>query len=84
MVVCSWFQGEFQLWTRAMEKAIQPLVAGEETAGPSGAKAHSLPHPSASTTLPEPSSAKKDKEKKFSRFAKKKWKEIGKLREDVA
>lgn len=48
-----------------MEKAIQP--SAEEAKGPSGAKAHTLP-----AALPEPSSAKKDKEKKFSRFAKKK------------
>lgn len=54
-----------------MEKAVQ-LPAMEEASGPSGAKAHTLPAPSSSTALPEPSSAKKDKEKKFSRFAKKK------------
>lgn len=59
-----------------MEKAVQPLAA-EEASGPSGAKAHSLPAPSSSTALPEPSSAKKDKEKKFGRFAKKKWKGMG-------
>lgn len=50
-----------------MEKAVQ-LPAMEEASGPSGAKAHTLPAPSSSTALPE----KKDKEKKFSRFAKKK------------
>lgn len=55
-----------------MEKAVQ-LPAMEEASGPSGAKAHTLPAPSSSTALPE----KKDKEKKFSRFAKKKWKERG-------
>lgn len=55
-----------------MEKAVQPLAA-EEASGPSGAKAHSLPTPSSSSpALPEPSTAKKEKEKKFSRFAKKK------------
>lgn len=59
-----------------MEKAVQPLAA-EEASGPSGAKAYSLPTPSSSSpALPEPSTAKKDKEKKFSRFAKKKWKEM--------
>ncbi|XP_044023113.1 spectrin beta chain, erythrocytic isoform X1 [Siniperca chuatsi] len=62
---------ELQRWSKAMEKAVQPLAA-EEASGPSGAKAHSLPAPSSSAALPEPSSAKKDKEKKFSRFAKKK------------
>uniref|UniRef100_UPI0037E86A31 spectrin beta chain, erythrocytic n=1 Tax=Semicossyphus pulcher TaxID=241346 RepID=UPI0037E86A31 len=63
---------ELQRWSQAMEKAVQPLAA-EEASGPSGAKAHSLPAPSSSSAaLPEPSSAKKDKEKKFSRFAKKK------------
>lgn len=54
-----------------MEKAVQPLAV-EEASGSSGAKAHTLPAPSSSAALPEPSSAKKDKEKKFSRFAKKK------------
>uniref|UniRef100_A0A7N6C3M6 Spectrin beta chain n=1 Tax=Anabas testudineus TaxID=64144 RepID=A0A7N6C3M6_ANATE len=57
---------------QAMDKAVQP-VAAEEESGPSGGKTHSLPPPSSSSAaLPEPSSAKKDKEKKFSRFAKKK------------
>lgn len=55
-----------------MEKAVQPLAA-EEASWTSGAKAQSLPTPSSSSpALPEPSTAKKDKEKKFSRFAKKK------------
>uniref|UniRef100_A0A671YVH8 Spectrin beta chain n=1 Tax=Sparus aurata TaxID=8175 RepID=A0A671YVH8_SPAAU len=62
---------ELQRWSQAMEKAIMPQAA-EEASGPSGAKAHTLPAPSSSTALPEASSAKKDKEKKFSRFAKKK------------
>nr|XP_029131742.1 spectrin beta chain, non-erythrocytic 1-like isoform X1 [Labrus bergylta] len=64
---------ELQRWSQAMERAVQPL-AEEEASGPSGAKAHSLPASSSSTSaaLPEPSSAKKDKEKKFSPFAKKK------------
>ncbi|XP_028994013.1 spectrin beta chain, erythrocytic isoform X2 [Betta splendens] len=64
---------ELQLWSQAMEKAVQPLAA-EEVSRPSGAKAHSLPPPpsSTSTALSEPTSAKKDKEKKFGRFAKKK------------
>lgn len=50
-----------------MEKAVR-TPAAEAAAGPSGARAHTLP----SSTVPEPPSAKKDKEKKFSRFAKKK------------
>ncbi|XP_014871899.1 spectrin beta chain, erythrocytic isoform X3 [Poecilia latipinna] len=63
---------ELQRWSQAMEKAVQTLAA-EEALGPSGSKTHSLPTaPSSSTALPEPSAAKKDKEKKFSRFAKKK------------
>uniref|UniRef100_A0A4W5Q7J1 Spectrin beta chain n=1 Tax=Hucho hucho TaxID=62062 RepID=A0A4W5Q7J1_9TELE len=61
------------LWTQAMEKAVKPLA--QEEVGPSGsagARAHSLPPPSSSTT-PEPAKDKKDKEKKgFSRFTKKK------------
>lgn len=75
MCVCAHFQEELQRWSQAMEQAVQPQAAEEETE-PSGAKAHSLPPPSSSAALPEPSSAKKDKEKKFSRFAKKKWREI--------
>ncbi|XP_014842350.1 PREDICTED: spectrin beta chain, erythrocytic-like isoform X1 [Poecilia mexicana] len=63
---------ELQRWSQAMEKAVQTLAA-EEAPGPSGSKTHSLPTaPSSSAALPEPSAAKKDKEKKFSRFAKKK------------
>ncbi|XP_076013659.1 spectrin beta chain, erythrocytic [Genypterus blacodes] len=62
---------ELQRWSQAMQTAVQPLPT-EEASGPPGAKAHSLPPPSSSTALPEPSAAKKDKEKKFSRFAKKK------------
>uniref|UniRef100_A0A3Q1ITK0 Spectrin beta chain n=1 Tax=Anabas testudineus TaxID=64144 RepID=A0A3Q1ITK0_ANATE len=63
---------DLQRWSQAMDKAVQP-VAAEEESGPSGGKTHSLPPPSSSSAaLPEPSSAKKDKEKKFSRFAKKK------------
>ncbi|KAM3871043.1 spectrin beta chain, erythrocytic [Diretmus argenteus] len=62
---------ELQRWTQAMQMAVQtPGV--EEASGSSGARAHSLPPPSSSTALPEPSAAKKDKEKMFSRFAKKK------------
>ena len=54
----------------------------EETPGPSGAsRARSLPPPS-SSTIPEASSAKKDKEKRFSLFTKKKW--ASKARERVA
>ncbi|KAF7201466.1 spectrin beta chain, erythrocytic isoform X1 [Nothobranchius furzeri] len=62
---------ELQRWSEAMEKAVQTLEAEEEL-GPSGAKTHSLPAPPSSATPPETSSAKKDKEKKFNRFAKKK------------
>uniref|UniRef100_A0A7N6BG58 Spectrin beta chain n=1 Tax=Anabas testudineus TaxID=64144 RepID=A0A7N6BG58_ANATE len=66
------FKEDLQRWSQAMDKAVQP-VAAEEESGPSGGKTHSLPPPSSSSAaLPEPSSAKKDKEKKFSRFAKKK------------
>lgn len=53
-----------------MEKAVR-TPAAEAAAGPSGARAHTLPS-STATAPPEPPSAKKDKEKKFSRFAKKK------------
>ncbi|XP_068195760.1 spectrin beta chain, erythrocytic isoform X1 [Antennarius striatus] len=63
---------ELQRWSQAMEKAVQPQAADEEASGPSGPKAHSLPAPSSSAALPEPGAAKKDKEKMFSRFAKKK------------
>lgn len=45
-----------------MEKAVRPLVAEE------AARAHTLP----SSTVSEPPPTKKDKDKKFSRFAKKK------------
>ncbi|KAM6912333.1 spectrin beta chain, erythrocytic [Xenentodon cancila] len=62
---------ELQSWSQAMERALQ-TPAAEEASGASRAKALSLPAPSSTTGLPEPSSAKKDKEKKFSRFAKKK------------
>lgn len=73
-------QNELQLWSQAMDRAIHK--AEEAESGPSGARARSLPPPSSSTTttsssssaaLPEPTSAKKEKEKMFSRFAKKKW-----------
>ncbi|XP_037550656.1 spectrin beta chain, erythrocytic [Nematolebias whitei] len=57
---------ELQRWSQAMEQAVH---TAEEAPGPSGATTHSLPAPAAP---PEPSSAKKDKEKKFNRFAKKK------------
>lgn len=50
-----------------MEKAMRP-PATEEAAGPSGARAHTLP----SSTVSEAPPTKKDKEKKFGRFAKKK------------
>uniref|UniRef100_A0A673I1N1 Spectrin beta chain n=1 Tax=Sinocyclocheilus rhinocerous TaxID=307959 RepID=A0A673I1N1_9TELE len=60
---------EFQNWTQAIEQAAQ-AVTEEPVAGPSGLKAQSLPPPS-STTLEVPST-KKEKEKRFSLFAKKK------------
>ncbi|KAK7904446.1 hypothetical protein WMY93_017053 [Mugilogobius chulae] len=59
---------ELQRWSQAMERALESPLPAEE--GPSGVKSQSLPPVSAST--PEPSSGKKDKEKMFSRFAKKK------------
>ncbi|KAM9842482.1 spectrin beta chain, erythrocytic [Aulostomus maculatus] len=59
---------DLQRWSKAMERAVQPLAVEEA----SGTKTHSLPPPSSSAALPEPSSDKKDKEKKFRRFAKKK------------
>uniref|UniRef100_A0A3Q2YEY1 Spectrin beta chain n=1 Tax=Hippocampus comes TaxID=109280 RepID=A0A3Q2YEY1_HIPCM len=65
---------ELQRWSQAMARALQSPAEEEEAAveGPSGAKSQSLPPPaSSSSTSPGPS-AKKDKEKKFSRFAKKK------------
>ncbi|XP_051502717.1 spectrin beta chain, non-erythrocytic 1-like isoform X2 [Myxocyprinus asiaticus] len=61
---------ELQNWTEAIEQAAQP-VTEEPVAGPSGMKAQSLPPPSTSTTLEIPST-KKDKEKRFSLFTKKK------------
>ncbi|XP_072314307.1 spectrin beta chain, erythrocytic isoform X2 [Eucyclogobius newberryi] len=65
---------ELQRWSqameRAMERALERALELPAMEGPSGAKTQSLPPVSSST--PEPSSAKKDKEKKFSRFAKKK------------
>ncbi|XP_052001411.1 spectrin beta chain, erythrocytic-like isoform X2 [Xyrauchen texanus] len=61
---------ELQNWTQAIEQAAQP-VTEEPVAGPSGVKAQSLPPPSTSTTLEVPST-KKDKEKRFSLFTKKK------------
>ncbi|ROL18754.1 Spectrin beta chain, non-erythrocytic 1 [Anabarilius grahami] len=60
---------ELQNWTKAIEQAAQALTE-EPVAGPSGVKAQSLPPPS-STTLEVPST-KKEKEKRFSLFAKKK------------
>ncbi|KAM4540523.1 spectrin beta chain, erythrocytic isoform 2-T2 [Fundulus diaphanus] len=63
---------ELQRWSQAMEKAVQSLAA-EEAPGPSGSKTHSLPAaPSSAAALPEPGSAKKDKEKKSGRSGKKK------------
>ncbi|XP_031435870.1 spectrin beta chain, erythrocytic isoform X2 [Clupea harengus] len=64
-------EDELQRWTQNLETAtMHPME--EETPGPSGAsRARSLPPPS-SSTIPEASSAKKDKEKRFSLFTKKK------------
>uniref|UniRef100_A0A673I1Y2 Spectrin beta chain n=1 Tax=Sinocyclocheilus rhinocerous TaxID=307959 RepID=A0A673I1Y2_9TELE len=63
------FQCKDENWTQAIEQAAQ-AVTEEPVAGPSGLKAQSLPPPS-STTLEVPST-KKEKEKRFSLFAKKK------------
>uniref|UniRef100_A0A8C6TQY4 PH domain-containing protein n=1 Tax=Neogobius melanostomus TaxID=47308 RepID=A0A8C6TQY4_9GOBI len=57
---------ELQRWSQAIERAMEAPTEQ----GPLGAKTQSLPPVSSST--PESSAAKKDKEKKFSRFAKKK------------
>uniref|UniRef100_A0A672T271 Spectrin beta chain n=1 Tax=Sinocyclocheilus grahami TaxID=75366 RepID=A0A672T271_SINGR len=62
-------QEELQNWTQAIEQAAQ-AVTEEPVAGPSGLKAQSLPPPS-TTTLEVPST-KKEKEKRFSLFTKKK------------
>ncbi|XP_028856449.1 spectrin beta chain, erythrocytic-like [Denticeps clupeoides] len=62
---------DLQSWTQAIEGATVPQPE-EEAPGPSGAgRAQSLPPPS-SSTLPEASSSKKDKEKRFSLFTRKK------------
>lgn len=61
-------QEELQRWSQAMLTAIQQPTA--EPSGPPEARAQTLPAPF--TPSPEPSSTKKDKEKKFGRFAKKK------------
>ncbi|XP_056623301.1 spectrin beta chain, erythrocytic isoform X1 [Triplophysa dalaica] len=61
---------ELQNWTKAIEQAAQPMTE-EPVAGPSGVKTQSLPSPSSATTLEVPST-KKDKEKRFSLFTKKK------------
>ncbi|XP_022528640.2 spectrin beta chain, erythrocytic isoform X1 [Astyanax mexicanus] len=63
-------EDELQTWTQAIEKAAQPDVE-DPVAGPSGPRARSLP-PQSSSTLPEAPSTKKDKEKRFSLFTKKK------------
>uniref|UniRef100_A0A8C2CSZ9 Spectrin beta chain n=1 Tax=Cyprinus carpio TaxID=7962 RepID=A0A8C2CSZ9_CYPCA len=60
---------ELQNWTQAIEQAAQ-TVTEVPVAGPSGVKAQSLPPPSSSTL--EVPSTKKEKEKRFSLFAKKK------------
>ncbi|XP_026860660.2 spectrin beta chain, erythrocytic isoform X2 [Electrophorus electricus] len=62
---------ELQIWTRAIEKAAQSATE-EPDPGPLEAQAWSLPQPSSSHTTPEVPSAKKDKEKRFSLFTKKK------------
>ncbi|KAA0711356.1 Spectrin beta chain, non-erythrocytic 1 [Triplophysa tibetana] len=61
---------ELQNWTIAIEQAAQPMTE-EPVAGLSGVKTQSLPSPSSATTL-EVQSTKKDKEKRFSLFTKKK------------
>uniref|UniRef100_A0A672SYJ3 Spectrin beta chain n=1 Tax=Sinocyclocheilus grahami TaxID=75366 RepID=A0A672SYJ3_SINGR len=63
------FQCKDENWTQATEQAAQAVTA-EPVAGPSGVKAQSLPPPSSSTL--EVPSTKKEKEKRFSLFAKKK------------
>uniref|UniRef100_A0AAR2LTX6 Spectrin beta chain n=1 Tax=Pygocentrus nattereri TaxID=42514 RepID=A0AAR2LTX6_PYGNA len=63
-------EDELQTWTQAIEKAAEPDTE-EPVAGPSQPRARSLPPPS-SSTMPEAPSAKKDKEKRFSLFTKKK------------
>lgn len=64
-------QEELQNWTKAIEQAAQPTTE-EPVAGPSGVKTQSLPPPSSSSTTLEVPSTKKDKEKRFSLFTKKK------------
>nr|XP_061798089.1 spectrin beta chain, erythrocytic-like [Nerophis lumbriciformis] len=60
---------ELKRWSQAMLRAIQsPAVEEEGAAGSAGAKTHSLPPPVSSS----PTTAKREKEKKFGRFAKKK------------
>ncbi|XP_062862945.1 spectrin beta chain, erythrocytic [Trichomycterus rosablanca] len=61
---------ELQIWTQALEKAGLPVLE-ESVAGPSEPSSQSLPPPS-SSTIPEAPSSKKDKEKRFSLFTKKK------------
>ncbi|XP_030641796.1 spectrin beta chain, erythrocytic [Chanos chanos] len=61
---------DLQNWTQAIARAAEPLTE-EVVPGPSGTRAQSLPPPS-SSTIPEAPSAKKDKEKRFSLFTKKK------------
>ncbi|XP_067099626.1 spectrin beta chain, erythrocytic isoform X1 [Osmerus mordax] len=62
-------EDELQRWTQALDKAVG---SEGEPVGPSGARAQTLPPASSTTTTQEPSSGKKDKEKRFGRFAKKK------------
>uniref|UniRef100_A0A3B4ACJ4 Uncharacterized protein n=1 Tax=Periophthalmus magnuspinnatus TaxID=409849 RepID=A0A3B4ACJ4_9GOBI len=64
------FQEELQRWSQAMDRALESSTEAPTEEGPSGAKSQTLPP--VSTSTPEPGSAKKDKEKMFSRFAKKK------------
>ncbi|KAJ8340937.1 hypothetical protein SKAU_G00332280 [Synaphobranchus kaupii] len=61
---------ELLKWKQAVESAAEPQ-SEDMAPGTSGARARSLPPPS-SSTLPEASSAKKDKEKRFNLFTKKK------------
>lgn len=64
-------QEELKIWTQGIEKAAD-YVTEELVAGPSEPQAQSLPPPSSSTASEVPS-AKKEKEKRFTLFTKKKW-----------
>lgn len=64
-------QEELKIWTTAIENATE-YETEEPVAGPSEPRAQSLPLPSSSTSSEVPS-AKKEKEKRFTLFTKKKW-----------